>query len=212
MGSREPPRSAPAACHGWGGMVCLAKNSTPSNFIVDSILLLLCVLNNHVLIKIWHTQTHRFVFISPLVIFLDFHYVYMISEIRNIDKRVYCNVRISFVSDYSLSDSHIFLKLCVVLNIWFYLQLCKYKLTSFHFLYVWRLITAFDYEEQLFVWNIDTYYNRSNLVLYLTFELFVVLRSRICVKNLPKHANEERLREFFSRKGEVTDAKLMRTR
>lgn len=36
--------------------------------------------------------------------------------------------------------------------------------------------------------------------------------SRICVKNLPKHANEERLREFFSRKGEVTDAKLMRTR
>ncbi|GJS99589.1 multiple RNA-binding domain-containing protein 1 isoform X1 [Tanacetum coccineum] len=35
--------------------------------------------------------------------------------------------------------------------------------------------------------------------------------SRICVKNLPKHANEERLREYFSRKGEVTDAKLMRT-
>ncbi|KAJ1686055.1 hypothetical protein LUZ63_017445 [Rhynchospora breviuscula] len=35
--------------------------------------------------------------------------------------------------------------------------------------------------------------------------------SRICVKNLPKYANEERLREFFSQKGEVTDAKVMRT-
>ncbi|KAF3328058.1 multiple RNA-binding domain-containing protein 1 [Carex littledalei] len=36
-------------------------------------------------------------------------------------------------------------------------------------------------------------------------------RSRICVKSLPKYANEERLREFFSRKGEVTDAKVIRT-
>ncbi|XP_024962109.1 multiple RNA-binding domain-containing protein 1 isoform X1 [Cynara cardunculus var. scolymus] len=36
--------------------------------------------------------------------------------------------------------------------------------------------------------------------------------SRICVKNLPKHATEERLRDYFSQKGEVTDAKLMRTR
>ncbi|XP_042421436.1 multiple RNA-binding domain-containing protein 1-like [Zingiber officinale] len=36
--------------------------------------------------------------------------------------------------------------------------------------------------------------------------------SRLCVKNLPKYANENRLREFFSQKGEVTDAKLMRTR
>lgn len=35
--------------------------------------------------------------------------------------------------------------------------------------------------------------------------------SRICVKNLPKYAAEDRLREFFSQKGEVTDAKLMRT-
>nr|XP_043622445.1 multiple RNA-binding domain-containing protein 1 [Erigeron canadensis] len=35
--------------------------------------------------------------------------------------------------------------------------------------------------------------------------------SRICVKNLPKHANEDRLRDYFSQKGEVTDAKLMRT-
>ncbi|XP_009772604.1 multiple RNA-binding domain-containing protein 1 [Nicotiana sylvestris] len=35
--------------------------------------------------------------------------------------------------------------------------------------------------------------------------------SRICVKNLPKYVAEDRLREFFSQKGEVTDAKLMRT-
>ncbi|XP_076939987.1 uncharacterized protein LOC143608990 [Bidens hawaiensis] len=36
--------------------------------------------------------------------------------------------------------------------------------------------------------------------------------SRICVKNLPKHVNDERLRDYFSQKGEVTDAKLVRTR
>lgn len=36
--------------------------------------------------------------------------------------------------------------------------------------------------------------------------------SRICVKNLPKYVTEDRLKEFFSEKGEVTDAKLMRTR
>ncbi|ONK55952.1 uncharacterized protein A4U43_C10F2630 [Asparagus officinalis] len=36
--------------------------------------------------------------------------------------------------------------------------------------------------------------------------------SRICVKNLPKYANEDRIRDFFSRKGEITDAKLMRTK
>jgi multiple RNA-binding domain-containing protein 1 len=35
--------------------------------------------------------------------------------------------------------------------------------------------------------------------------------SRICVKNLPKHVDERRLREHFSAKGEVTDAKIMRT-
>ncbi|KAL0442291.1 UNVERIFIED_CONTAM: Multiple RNA-binding domain-containing protein 1 [Sesamum latifolium] len=37
-------------------------------------------------------------------------------------------------------------------------------------------------------------------------------RSRICVKNLPKYVAEDRLRDFFSQKGEVTDAKLMRTK
>ncbi|RWW83567.1 hypothetical protein BHE74_00007924 [Ensete ventricosum] len=37
-------------------------------------------------------------------------------------------------------------------------------------------------------------------------------RSRLCIKNLPKYVNEDRLREFFSQKGEVTDAKLMRTK
>jgi RNA recognition motif-containing protein len=36
--------------------------------------------------------------------------------------------------------------------------------------------------------------------------------SRIIVKNLPKHVDERRLREHFSAKGEVTDAKVMRTR
>ncbi|XP_047321767.1 multiple RNA-binding domain-containing protein 1 [Impatiens glandulifera] len=36
--------------------------------------------------------------------------------------------------------------------------------------------------------------------------------SRLCVKNLPKYVSEDRLREFFSQKGEVTDAKLMRTK
>lgn len=36
--------------------------------------------------------------------------------------------------------------------------------------------------------------------------------SRICVKNLPKYVSEDRLRELFSQKGEVTDAKLMRTK
>lgn len=37
-------------------------------------------------------------------------------------------------------------------------------------------------------------------------------RSRICVKNLPKYVAEDRIRELFSRKGEITDAKLMRTK
>lgn len=36
--------------------------------------------------------------------------------------------------------------------------------------------------------------------------------SRICVKNLPKYVAEDRLREVFSQKGEITDAKLMRTK
>lgn len=36
--------------------------------------------------------------------------------------------------------------------------------------------------------------------------------SRICVKNLPKYVDDRRLREFFAAKGEVTDAKVMRTR
>ena len=35
--------------------------------------------------------------------------------------------------------------------------------------------------------------------------------SRIIVKNIPKHVDERRLREHFSAKGEVTDAKVMRT-
>ncbi|KAF8747156.1 hypothetical protein HU200_013290 [Digitaria exilis] len=38
------------------------------------------------------------------------------------------------------------------------------------------------------------------------------MSSRLCVKNLPKGADEKRLREVFSRKGEVTDAKVIRTK
>ncbi|CAI0461455.1 unnamed protein product [Linum tenue] len=37
-------------------------------------------------------------------------------------------------------------------------------------------------------------------------------RSRICVKNLAKYVTEDQLREHFSLKGDVTDAKLMRTK
>ncbi|KAL6549886.1 hypothetical protein OROMI_020374 [Orobanche minor] len=36
--------------------------------------------------------------------------------------------------------------------------------------------------------------------------------SRICVKSLPKYVAEDRLRDHFSQKGEVTDAKIMRTK
>jgi multiple RNA-binding domain-containing protein 1 len=36
--------------------------------------------------------------------------------------------------------------------------------------------------------------------------------SRLCVKNLPKHVDEPRLKEHFSSKGEVTDVKIIRTK
>lgn len=36
--------------------------------------------------------------------------------------------------------------------------------------------------------------------------------SRLCVKNLPKYVDEARLREHFEAKGEVTDAKIVRTK
>ena len=50
--------------------------------------------------------------------------------------------------------------------------------------------------------------------LWIWYMLFFwgLVRSRICVKNLPKYTTEDRLREFFSQKGEVTDVKLARTR
>lgn len=45
------------------------------------------------------------------------------------------------------------------------------------------------------------------------FDFFLIVsRSRICVKNLPKYVAEDRLKDFFSRKGEVTDARIMRTK
>ncbi|KAL6058709.1 Multiple RNA-binding domain-containing protein 1 [Balamuthia mandrillaris] len=36
--------------------------------------------------------------------------------------------------------------------------------------------------------------------------------TRICVKNLPKHVKEDRLKEHFSQKGEITDVKILRTK
>ena len=36
--------------------------------------------------------------------------------------------------------------------------------------------------------------------------------SRLCVKNLPRHATEARIKEVFSSKGEVTDVKVLRTK
>ena len=36
-------------------------------------------------------------------------------------------------------------------------------------------------------------------------------RTRLCVKNLPTHLNEDRLREIFSEHGAVTDVRIMRT-
>lgn len=38
------------------------------------------------------------------------------------------------------------------------------------------------------------------------------MTSRLCVKGLPKYVSETRLREHFSAKGEVTDAKVVRSR
>ena len=35
--------------------------------------------------------------------------------------------------------------------------------------------------------------------------VFWLCRSRICVKNIPKYVAEDRLRDFFSQKGEITD-------
>jgi len=36
--------------------------------------------------------------------------------------------------------------------------------------------------------------------------------TRVCIKNIPVHADAQRLREHFSARGEVTDAKVLRTR
>ena len=36
--------------------------------------------------------------------------------------------------------------------------------------------------------------------------------SRLCVKGLPKHASDDHLRKLFREKGQVTDAKIVRTR
>jgi multiple RNA-binding domain-containing protein 1 len=36
--------------------------------------------------------------------------------------------------------------------------------------------------------------------------------SRLCVKNIPKHLTEQRLKEHFSARGQVTDVKILKTR
>ena len=36
--------------------------------------------------------------------------------------------------------------------------------------------------------------------------------SRLCVKNIPKHLKDDRLREHFAARGEVTDVKILKTR
>ena len=38
------------------------------------------------------------------------------------------------------------------------------------------------------------------------------MTSRVCVKGLPKNYTDERLREHFAVKGEVTDAKVVRSK
>ena len=38
------------------------------------------------------------------------------------------------------------------------------------------------------------------------------MTSRVCVKGLPKNFTDERLREHFAVKGEVTDAKVVRSK
>ena len=76
-------------------------------------------------------------------------------------------------------------------------------------LFVW-LLFIFFWEKVITVQNIF-----EILVINLLLLLLLLLglhRSRICVKNLPKYVAEDRLREFFSQKGEITDAKLMRTK
>eukprot|EP00242_Pyramimonas_sp_CCMP2087_P009052 CAMPEP_0198200972 /NCGR_PEP_ID=MMETSP1445-20131203/3831_1 /TAXON_ID=36898 /ORGANISM="Pyramimonas sp., Strain CCMP2087" /LENGTH=166 /DNA_ID=CAMNT_0043871145 /DNA_START=143 /DNA_END=640 /DNA_ORIENTATION=+ len=35
--------------------------------------------------------------------------------------------------------------------------------------------------------------------------------TRLCVKNVPKHVTETRLKEHFSKKGDVTDCKILKT-
>ena len=38
------------------------------------------------------------------------------------------------------------------------------------------------------------------------------MSSRICVKNLPKYATEQSVREHFTKAGDVTDVKVLRTK
>lgn len=47
---------------------------------------------------------------------------------------------------------------------------------------------------------------------YMHIDSHMEPSSRLIVKNLPKYADESRLRDFFSSHGEVTDTKVMRTR
>jgi RNA recognition motif-containing protein len=36
--------------------------------------------------------------------------------------------------------------------------------------------------------------------------------SRLCIKNIPKHLTDQRLKDHFAAKGQVTDVKVLKTR
>ena len=38
------------------------------------------------------------------------------------------------------------------------------------------------------------------------------MTSRLCIKGLPKHVNDQQLRQHFAQKGEVTDAKVVKAK
>ncbi|KAI8891456.1 RNA-binding domain-containing protein [Backusella circina FSU 941] len=62
----------------------------------------------------------------------------------------------------------------------------------------------------------DTEYKKPLLHAISTHQIIGItlqhIWSRLIVKNLPKELSEEKFREHFSKKGEVTDAKLMKTK
>lgn len=80
---------------------------------------------------------------------------------------------------------------------------------------MWSIIDKLSFELKNV--SITSFYStRGKLLAFLRLFLLVLmwckwLRSRICVKNLPRYVVEDRLKDFFTRKGEITDAKIMQT-